>query len=200
VQVPRLDLRAPVESMHLFYLLRDDLPLLHRLLQDGCERLGQLETLLADDDAAARLLDARDCSDGTRKRLRAWIAVVRAACAAWSVGRAPRVDRQVLADAGVSEQWLDTLAAMAAEHGGDAAALLAAVAPGAERGPRLHRLQRRVIDRVREHLDAAGHIDSRPPLDDDAIVHRAMAAAAGAALPASAVRTRVLDLLHVARS
>jgi hypothetical protein len=106
----------------------------------------------------------------------------------------------VLADAGVSAQWIDPLAAMAAERGGDAVALLAAVAPGPERSPRLQRLRRRVIDRVREHLDAAGHIDSRPPLDDDAIVHRAMVAAAGAALPARAGRTRMLALPHVARA
>lgn len=193
LQVPRLDLRARIESMHLFYLLRDDLPLLHRLLLLGCERLGQLEAMLAEGASEAAL----GAADATR--LRAWVAVARAAWSGWSIGRGPRVDRQALAAAGVSDQWLDVLATMADERGGDAAALLAAVAPGAHRDPRLQRLQRRVIERVREQLDAAGHLDPRPTLDDETIVVRAMAATGGA-LPASVVRARVLELLQVART
>jgi hypothetical protein len=67
LQVPRIRLWSAPESVHLYHLLRDDLPLLKRLLAAGVRSVGQLRTLLR--TAAAGVL----LTEGRRSELEWWI-------------------------------------------------------------------------------------------------------------------------------
>jgi DNA repair exonuclease SbcCD ATPase subunit len=109
-------------ATHPFHLLRDRLDLVHRLARLHVEDLGSLEAVLA--DAALRepllgpdagLLDVR------ARAAHAW-------AEAWRTGRGRPVDLTVLADSGaVSDTFLERVAALANELGGDGDALIAAL-------------------------------------------------------------------------
>jgi uncharacterized protein YhaN len=81
--VPRIDPWAPSDAIHVFHLLRDDLSLLHRLLEERTERLGTLKALLRSD--AVKVLLGKD----EIHKLQARVAMV-----APSTGRRSRAHRR----------------------------------------------------------------------------------------------------------
>jgi DNA repair protein SbcC/Rad50 len=155
--VPPVDPRRPEGGLHLFHLLRDDLGLLHRLMEDWhITSLGQLEALLASDAAAAAVPDAarRDALASRCAGARAWIAARRQ-------GRGRPVDRIALerSDA-VTVTFLDKVAELAAEVGGDATALLAGLRDG-----RVARFRSNAIGELESWLTEQGYIDPAEELD-----------------------------------
>ena len=132
--VPRFDPRLPPGGVHLFYVLRDDLPLLHTLMDTWrTSTVGQLEGLLANDAAQAAVHD-----EGARERLHPRCRTVRGWTELWRVGRGRPVDRGVLeqCDDAVSGVFIDRVAALAERLKGDGAALVAALRTGEI--PRFH--------------------------------------------------------------
>ncbi|HID20952.1 MAG TPA: hypothetical protein EYP14_00930, partial [Planctomycetaceae bacterium] len=83
LHVPPLDPRATAESLHLFYLIRDDLHTLYRLMEQWrIATLGQLETLLSSTAACSAVPDPE-----FRRRLAARCRAARAWFRAWRQGR-----------------------------------------------------------------------------------------------------------------
>jgi exonuclease SbcC len=164
--VPRFDPRLEAGLTHLFHLLRDDLPLLHRLLQAHLSTAGQwrrgrraaLAGGLLDQDAAARL-DAR-------------VHALKTFVDAWRIGRGRPVDHHALAASGaVSGTFLDRVTELAEQLAGDGSALLAGLRAG-----QVSHFHRDKIDVLEEYLTAEGHLDPRPPLDEPAVRERVFAA------------------------
>jgi len=191
--VPPPDPAQPA-ALHLFHLLRDDLELLYRLLAGArVATVGQWRTLsqggggaaVAGGPAAAAHLDAL-CD------------LVEGAFAAWQVGRGRPVDRAVLAASGaVSDRYLDPLAEVAAEVGGDARALLARLEPGGG-DSRTHGFRANKRDALTAYLREEGYLDPREPLDDEALRARLLGELAPAitagAVRATEVSARVAEL------
>jgi hypothetical protein len=168
--VPGAGLWDPPESVHLFHLLRDDLPLLRRLLEHGIENVGRLRSLLATTAAGALLAESERTNLEWRLEL---VAPLLEAC---REGHGRPVDRDVLIAAGVSDVFLDRLADLAAELEGDGRALLDAIdARQDERVRHFHRTQR---DKLERHFEDEGHLDPRSPLEPDTLVLRGLGAVA----------------------
>ena len=154
--LPRPDLHRPAGGIHLFHLLRDDLTLLHTLMDTWRIRsLGQLEILLAS-DAAQSALAAEDLRCRLRQRCR----VVRTWIELWRQGRGRPVDRGVLEQStAVSATYIDRAADLAARVGGDGEALVRALRAG-----ELGRFRTRKIDELERWLADEGYTDDQERL------------------------------------
>ena len=154
--VPPLDPHLPSGTVHLFHLLRDELGLLHRLM-DGWRlgSVGQLEKLLASSAAPGAISDAA-VRTGLERRchlLRAWSDL-------WRRGRGRPVDRGVLERSGaVSPAFIEDASNLADELEGDGRALIEAL-----RSRRLQRFHTSKIDELESWLLNEGITDERPTL------------------------------------
>ncbi len=168
-------------ALHLFYLLRDDLGLLHRLLAVArVATVGQWRTLSRGGGGAAVV------GDHEVAHLDALADLAVALFAAWRVGRGRPVDRAALAASGaVSDRYLDPLTEVAAEVGGDGSALLVRL-KGPGKDARTHGFRANKREALAAYLREQGYLDPRPPLDDDALRARLLADLAPA-IAASAV-------------
>ncbi len=168
--VPPVDPWGEPASLHAFHLLRDDLPLLRRLLGARIEHVGQLESLLAS-AAAGTLLQPAE-----RERLKTRIAAARVWVEAWRTGRGRPVDRTALEASGaVSDTFLERMARLNEELGGDGHALLERLAAGT-----LRRFQTDKREALADFLAQRGYLDERQPLSADEIQMRVTAAAGSA--------------------
>ena len=157
--VPALDPQRPEGSVHPFHLLRDDLPLLHSLMDTWrILSLGQLEALLASDAAPAALAgeEVRSRICGRCRALRIWVEV-------WRQGRGRPVDRGALEQCGaVSAVFIERAAALVERLEGDGTAFLRALRDGALPyfyASKIEKLERELID--------DGYIDLRDRLDGE---------------------------------
>ena len=142
-------------GVHAFHLLRGDLDLLRRLLRTGVEHVGSLDSLLDSGEAGLFL------SPGEEAALRLRIAGARAWIEAWREGRGRPVDREALAASGaVTRNFLDRLAELAGEAGGDARRLLEEMDEGA--APHFRDRNRQ---RLEEWLRENGYLGDTDPLD-----------------------------------
>lgn len=151
IGVPRVDPRRDPGGIHLFHTLRDDLKLLHTLLDAWrISALGQLESLLASSAAEGAVPDAAAC-----RRLRDRCRVAREWAAAWREGRGKPVDRIALEQAdGVTDVFLDRVAALAERVAGDGPALVAQLKVGT-----VKRFRSRNVDQLEDWLVEHGYID-----------------------------------------
>ena len=157
--VLQYDPRTAAGGIHLFYLLRDDLGLLHRLLDTWCiKSLGQLETLLNSSAAPSAIGDANH-----RQTLLNRCAAARHWVELWRQGRGKPVDRPALEQSGaVTNVFIDRATNLAAELGGSGQALIAALRAG-----RLPYFQANNINILEQRLIDEGYIDLRVPLSSD---------------------------------
>ena len=157
--VPPLDPSRPEGDIHLFHLLRDDLPLLHALMDTWrILSLGQLEALLASDAAPAALageeLRGRLC--GRCRALRVWVEL-------WRQGRGRPVDRGVLEQSGaVTPVFIDRAADLAARLQGGGEALVRALRAG-----ELEHFRASKAEELEQWLNDEGYVDPRSGLDGD---------------------------------
>ena len=157
--VPQYDPRTAAGGIHLFHLLRDDLGLLHRLLDTWrIKSLGQLETLLNSSAAQGAIGDANH-----RQTLLNRCAAARYWMGLWHQGRGKPVDRPALEQSGaVTNVFIDRATNLAAELGGSGQALIAALRAG-----RLPYFQANNINILEQRLIDEGYIDLRVPLSSD---------------------------------
>ena len=157
--VPQYDPHTAVGGIHLFHLLRDDLNLLHRLLDTWrIKSLGQLETLLNSSAAPSAIGDANH-----RQTLLNRCAAARHWVELWRQGRGKPVDRPALEQSGaVTNVFIDRATNLAAELGGSGQALIAALRAG-----RLPYFQANNINILEQRLIDEGYIDLRVPLSSD---------------------------------
>ncbi len=166
LSIPAVDPWQPVEAMHPFYLLPDELPLLHKLLTLGLRHAGAVQALL---DAGA---PARWLSEQQRALLRRRIAAASAWLASWRQGRGQPVTRAALERSGaVSDRFLNAVDTLNRAFGGDAARLLHALDGGEIKG-----FRREKREQLAEWLAERGYRDERPRLDESAITIRVMEA------------------------
>ncbi len=153
--VDRIDPWEDPGGIHIFHLLRDDLDLLFRLLVEwGVQALGPLEGLLAAPTGVLAIPDEaqRRCLAERCRAARAWVE-------AWQEGRGRPVDRGVLEKCEVvTDRFIEEVAALAAEAGGNPEALL-------ERLGDISGWGAKKTARLREWLVEQGHLDPRPALD-----------------------------------
>ena len=155
IRVPRVDPRGNAGGFHIFHILRDDLPLLHELLETW--RIGavaQLESLLAS-DAAPSAISGRQA----RQRLQHRCEIARTWTELWRQGRGRPVDRAALEQCGaecgaVTVTFLNRAAALAEELRGDGEALVQCIRDG-----RLKGFYTRNINKLDEWLIDRGFID-----------------------------------------
>ena len=156
---PRLDPHRPEGGIHLFHLLRDDLALLHSLMETWrIGSLGQLEVLLAS-DAVRTALPGEDLQRRLRQRCR----VVRTWVELWRQGRGRPVGRGVLEQcSAISVTFIDRVAELAAQVRGDAEALVRALQAG-----EVDRFRARKLHELEQWLAEEGYVDDQDRLTGD---------------------------------
>ena len=156
LRVPPLNPHLPAGTAHLFHLLRDDLDLLHRLMDRWhVSSVGQLEHLLRSSAAPTAVGDAGVLTRMKRRcqTLRGWLDL-------WRQGRGRPVDRGALEQSGaVSAAFIDRATNLADELGGDGQALIEAL-----RNRRLARFKTGKIDELEHWLQTGGFTDERSKL------------------------------------
>lgn len=179
IGVPSLDPRRDHAAQHLFYLLQDDLPLLHRLLESRIQHVGQWVTLSRSKAALAAQAAGSSAPGG---QIDARCELLETFCRAWREGRGRAVDRDAIEASGaISDTYLERVVEVATESGGDGDRLLEALR--AREDERLRRFQTRSVDRLEEFLVEEGYVDPRPILDEAGVVARCMATPVGTQLP-----------------
>ncbi len=157
--VPQYDPHTAVGGIHLFHLLRDDLKLLHRLLDTWrIKSLGQLEALLNSSAAQGAIGDTnrRQTLPNRCAATRHWVEL-------WRQGRGKPVDRPALEQSGaVTPVFIDRATNLAAELGGSGQDLIAALRDG-----RLPYFQANNINILEQWLIDEGYIDLQAPLSSD---------------------------------
>jgi hypothetical protein len=185
--VPLIDPWAPSDAIHVFHLLRDDLGLLHRLLEERTERLGTLRALLKS-DAVKVLLGKEEIH-----QLRARIAIAQAFEEAWHTGRGRPVDREAIENSPVTERFYEELDVLAEELNGDARALVDAI-----EAKQVKNFKSKKREEFEEWLREHRYLVDRSPLTDVEVDLRVLATVTpfveDGTMDASAVRQRVREL------
>ena len=155
--VEKLDPRRSPDSLHPFHLLRDDLELLHDLIEQWrVVSLGQLEALL---DSRAAPVAVPD--DATRNRLVRRFKMIRSWTGLWRQGRGRPVDRGVLEQSGaVSKTFIDAASDLLNEREGDGRAFIETLRNGRLKGFRTSK-----IDELESWLAGEGFTDETPILE-----------------------------------
>lgn len=156
--------------IHLFHLLRDDLVLLHGLMENWrVTTCGQLETLLASEAGDKAIPDA-----GARQRLPGRCVVARIWTRVWREGRGRSVDRIALETSGaVSNAFIDRVTELADLLGGDAEKIIAALRDNA-----VPRFRAASAEQLEEWFHEKGFLDPAPTLDADGRERRTLTEAA----------------------
>jgi energy-coupling factor transporter ATP-binding protein EcfA2 len=161
LQVPSLDFSHSVTSVHLFYLLRDDLGTLHALLKAPVETVGQWQALV--NGGGHRMI-----GDHKVERLLARIDLMKAFSRNWRIGRRQKAEASVWAAAGMSDPKLESLSSLLEEMKGDIRRLLSVLREG--RDSRTQHLTAADVKELENRLVKSGLIDNRPILSEDEIV------------------------------
>ena len=166
LEVPSVDADKPIESLHLFYLLRGDLSSLYTLIRETrITTVGQWKSLSASGRAE------RFVPRELRQRLDALCECTREVFNRRAIGRGKLVDAEVLANSReVSGTFLPRLTELAAELDGDAEAFLAVLEDRSE--SRVKGFRASALIGLRAYLEDNGYVDSRPaPSSADIRLH-----------------------------
>lgn len=166
LQVPPVDVDAPADAVHLWYLV-DDPARLHRLLSLGASSWGSLRTLVEHVGPGVLGPDA-----GSWERLDALGRAAEQLLAARRVGRGRPVEPEALERSGaISPTFMERVEAVRRGCGAHPEALL----EGMERLPRFRSDS---LEAFRDFLDREGYLDPRDPLDRPAVRAHLLAATA----------------------
>jgi energy-coupling factor transporter ATP-binding protein EcfA2 len=151
LKVPDLDPNGESGNIHLWYLIQD-LPTLYRLLKNGVNRWGQLQSLVNHSQAEGIGPDSQ-----VYQEAQVAVRVLEEAAREWRIGRGNPIDRAVLIDSGaVSDTYLDRVSRLASEHSGDAKQLIAALESGRVKG-----FLSKKREALHEYLTSEGYLDER---------------------------------------
>lgn len=162
IGVPSIDPRNGAGSLHIFYLLRNDLPTLRQLLSMGIERVGACMHLMRNGGLDGVIDEAQ------RTRLSALSDLVEAYINGWAIGRGKPVDRGVLDAAGVGNTFLGRLTELTEELGNDSRRFMETIRSGSD--DRTKRMRSRTQESLEQHLAENGYLDERPVLTEDQMV------------------------------
>lgn len=175
--VPVLEPVRGYTEQHFFYVLWDDLILLHKFLVNGIERVGQWKTVSG--TALADKLGSRSIISAQIKFRSDLLEVF---CESWKQGRGRPVDRDALENSGaLTERFLDDVVAISDELAGDPEKLLTAI--GANKDPRLKGFRRSSFKNLEQYLREHTYLDELPVLTGEELRLRALASPAANKLP-----------------
>ena len=173
-------------QQHMFYILWDDMELLHDFLTNGIERAGQWK-MVSDTPLAERLGSRSIAAEDISLRLD----LLDVFCELWKQGRGRPVDIDTLHDSGIlTERYLDVVAAIAKELVGDPEQLLAVLA--GRQDPRLKGFRMDSVERLRNYLAEHQYLDERPVLTESELRLHALATPAANELAGSVANACVL--------
>lgn len=175
--VPRFRPQLGYADQHFYYVLWDDLNLLHDFLSNGLEWAGQWQTVRG--TPLAERLGSRSIPPA---EITSRLELLEVFCELWTQGRNWPVDRGALEESGaLTERYLDDVAALAQDLDGDPVRLLAAL--GESRDPRLRGFRQTSVERLQRFLADNGYLDERPVLTESDLVLRARITPVAARLP-----------------
>jgi len=164
IDVPLPDPLQPPESWHLFMVSGFDLSALHLCLQHRISSIGQWREVVA----AHSLPDIPQTS---RIGIDARIRLAMAMASAWGIGRPGLLTWHDIKSSGaITDRYEEDVRSLLLDHERDASAFMEGV--GGISGFR--RSQR---DRLHEHLVAEGVLPTVEPLDEEALLRRALSSA-----------------------
>jgi hypothetical protein len=171
IGVSPLDPSRDSSGQHLFYVLRDDLSLLHQFLEARIESVGQCRNHLKGGGSALAKTVAASSDAGSG--LDARIELLENFCHAWREGRGKPVGRLALeASDAVSDTYLEAVVEVALGLEGDARALIAALR--ARKDSRLSGFRTKSTDDLERFFVEHGQLDDMPILDEAQIIDRAI--------------------------
>lgn len=151
------------KSQHLFYLFEEELPLLHQALESGFSRVGPFHSFIR----------SRDSASGSRwpeqLEVDARVEIMDAVLKAWCIGRNPPLPPGLLSEAGVTERFIEEVAALLRELNGDAGELIKALEAGSVKG-----FLARTRTRMQEFFEAEGYLDPAEVLDPEGLWSRVL--------------------------
>ncbi len=181
--VPGLDPGAEtMDGVHLWHVLGDS-DVLFELLRNNITTWSQLRTLI--DHGGAGLVETKN---GTFESAKAASKALGCACEAYRIGRGKPIDRMVLLESEcISDRFIDEVAELSRRLDGKAAAVI-------------HALDNRMVsnwrsdntDRLREYLEEEGYLSMQPPLTQQDLRVRVLAAVADE-LHAGLIEHAVID-------
>lgn len=170
IGVSPLDPGRDASTQPLYYVLRDDLSLLHRFLEMRIKSVGPCLNLLEGGSALARSI-TRGGEIGAG--LEARIELLDVFCVAWREGRGVPVGRLELEESeAITETYLDAVVEVASELDGDAQQLLARLRE--RKDPRLSGFRSKSTEALEQFFLDRGHLDDRAMLSEDEIIQRAV--------------------------
>ena len=173
-------------QQHVFYVLWDDLALLHAFLTNGIERAGQWKTI-SGTPLAERLGSRSIAASEVGLRLD----LLEVFCELWKQGRGLPVDFDALKDSGaLSQRYLDDVVAIARELHGDAEKLLAVLGERAD--PRLKGFRTSSLEGLQSYLTEREYLDERPIFSENELRLHALSSPAANKLAGSVAS----DYLH----
>jgi len=171
IGVSPLDPSRDSSGQHLFYVLRDDLSLLHQFLEARIESVGQCRNHLKGGGSALAKTVAASSDGGVG--LDARIELLENFCLAWREGRGQPVGRlEFEASDAVSDTYLEAVVEVALELEGDARALIAALR--ARKDSRLSGFRTKSADDLERFFVEHGQLDDKPILNEAQIIDRAI--------------------------
>jgi exonuclease SbcC len=153
-------------DQHIYYLLRDDLLLLHELMQARIESVGQCRSLLRGGSSFAKsVVEGSEIGASLEAR----IELLEIFCHTWREGRGAKVARVEIEESGaVSEKYLEAVVEVARELGGDASLLVAALKE--RKDSRLAGYRKKSALELEEFFIDRGYIDDKEiPTEKDAV-------------------------------
>ena len=192
INVERFRPDGPSASVPLFYLLSDDLPLLHGLLMAGVERIGKWRTVSPEHHDRIGINPACAASLTLRAEL------TEKFLANWRIGRYLPLTREALHQSGMSSHFLDKTWAMAQELGYDAGRLLVAIE--ARQDERVYGFRQNRVPTIRLWLEEHGYASSQNQLGKNDIFSSLINDDVLKNMPLSDLRHWVDTLWHYAES
>ena len=180
--VPKFAPALGYKPQHFFYVLFDDLNLLHDFLVNGIEHAGQWK--MVSGTPLAEKLGSRSISS---HEIDSRVNLLGVFCEVWNQGRGRGVDRDVLVQSGaLSDRYLDDVVAIARELDGDPGKLLAALRERNDN--RLRGFRQSSADALEGYLSDNGCLDDRPILGESELRLRALTSPPANELPDGVAR------------
>ena len=180
IEVAPLDPRGDILGHPVYYLLRDDLPLLYTILQARLSTIGQCRNLLAGVSKLAQEVKAHGPIGASLAKR---IDLFENFCLAWREGRGKLVGRiEIEASDAVSSKFIDSVVEIAGELEGDAQQLITALRDRSD--DRLSGFRANATVKAEQFFIDQGCIDPRPVLGEEQLVERAISTPAANELTA----------------
>jgi hypothetical protein len=185
--VPPLDPGAAADSQHLFHLLWDDLGVLHTLLDNRIERVGQWRLLARSGATLAKQCEQRLSGDREAGQLEARAQLLDEFCRARAEGRERPVDRAAIESSrAISETFLDRVVDLADELSGNVGRLLEELGRSSgQLDERLKGMRNRAdaTASLEQYMVETGYLDHGRTLAEADIVARLLASPAVGLVP-----------------